>query len=410
MKRFRDDVLEQIHAAPRGSADITDIEFRNAVEGVIDEKRLPDGETVIDRFVRETPDLSARDAEIVLGWRDSIIGVFRLEQSNGPVADAVNLVDGLEYRLVANNDTREIRRALSGRGFIISRIVSLLDAWMFSGGQTLLPASEKRAAYGLAAKMALKSPRLFFRNPGNLENALDSEKKKHHRFVRHFGAPWIMGAPEQIEHRWREFMLPDVEDSNAEKSNEMFCLPPSLQKAETVGMVHDPREGFYFLRDFGVFMDALRFPEKARERKAREVLLGYLEEPGVSPAIFSLAAVERPDQLNALLATLLDRPGFDWARDGEECLREHNPGFLDQPRFPSTLSLNDNMVDGLRFVNERAARDPDYSVQEGKTDLFGDDDLSHPTDTLPRRPSRAARNKARAKRKLARKARKRNRK
>jgi hypothetical protein len=39
--------------------------------------RLPDGQTVVDRFVASRPDLEAADREMLLSWRDPVEGSSR---------------------------------------------------------------------------------------------------------------------------------------------------------------------------------------------------------------------------------------------------------------------------------------------------------------------------------------------
>lgn len=406
---YANDVRAQLATQSRNEP-ITESAIKNAIETVIYDKRFKNGETVIDRFVSESSELSPREAAIVLGWRDSLFGVFHLERGSGPIAESVNLVDDMRYRLVTNNDIPEVRRMLRSRGFLLSRIVPVLDAWMLSGGQTILKASEKKVAYGMAAEMAQQAPHLFFRNPKNLEKALDVEEKRYQRFVDHFGAPWIVGTAREIENRWYEFMLPDAEESIAKETKEMLRLPRSLHKAKTVGMIQDPREGQYFLEDFGIFLDALHDPSKAKERQIREVLFGYLEDPSVSPCIFSLASKERPDRLNEMLAQLLDHQNFDWDRDGEDYLRKHNPQFIERPRIPSTLPLNNDLVDGLKYLKERDAAKASAGKASIVDEMIADDDF-FATDKMPSsRSSKENRKKTKAKRKHARKTRKRNRK
>jgi len=159
---------------------------------------------------------------------------------------------------------------LSSRGFLISRVVPVLDAWMLSGPQQILESSEYRVAYGLAAEMAQSAPRLFFRNPDNLNKAYEIEKERHAQFAEHFGAPWIVGPAREIENRFRAFMLPNSATNNSASLREMFSLPHHLRMAKTVGMIHDPREGLYFLEDFGVFLAALHNPAYVDNSNTRE--------------------------------------------------------------------------------------------------------------------------------------------
>ncbi|MFD0503269.1 hypothetical protein ACFQ0G_10765 [Streptomyces chiangmaiensis] len=45
--------------------------------------RLPDGSTVVDRFVAGRKDLTAADREMLLGWRDPVEGIFEIQRKEG---------------------------------------------------------------------------------------------------------------------------------------------------------------------------------------------------------------------------------------------------------------------------------------------------------------------------------------
>ena len=40
--------------------------------------RLPNGKTVVDRYLASWPDLSAADREMLRGWRDPVDGIFEI--------------------------------------------------------------------------------------------------------------------------------------------------------------------------------------------------------------------------------------------------------------------------------------------------------------------------------------------
>lgn len=88
------------------------------VDGIIDafvtDHEFPDGSTLHDHFVLSRPDLSARDRAVVLGWKDSLTGVFRIDTANGVVFDAVNEVDDMPYRVLTNAGPRIAAQARPG--------------------------------------------------------------------------------------------------------------------------------------------------------------------------------------------------------------------------------------------------------------------------------------------------------
>ena len=62
------------------------------------EHRLRDGRTVVEQFVDAHPELSPREREMLLGWRDVVSGVFEVERRDRDALTLVNLVDDLTYR------------------------------------------------------------------------------------------------------------------------------------------------------------------------------------------------------------------------------------------------------------------------------------------------------------------------
>ncbi|HJY71915.1 MAG TPA: hypothetical protein VJ347_09070, partial [Streptosporangiaceae bacterium] len=105
--------------------------------------RLPDGKTVVDRFVASRPDLDAADREMLLGWRDPVEGIFEIRSKDGDAIILLNLLDDLEYRTYSNMG-RAVFRGLPRGGFLHARLVPILpvpDAWLVSGMMSPYPKS-----------------------------------------------------------------------------------------------------------------------------------------------------------------------------------------------------------------------------------------------------------------------------
>ncbi|MFC8594428.1 hypothetical protein [Streptomyces atroolivaceus] len=64
--------------------------------------RLPDGSTVVDRFVAGRKDLPPSEREMLLGWRDPVEGIFEIQRKDGDAVVLLNLVDDMEYRTYSN--------------------------------------------------------------------------------------------------------------------------------------------------------------------------------------------------------------------------------------------------------------------------------------------------------------------
>jgi hypothetical protein len=78
--------LQRSMAAAIVEAGLEEIDEGDAI-GTIDrfalQYRLPDGQTVVDRFVASRPDLAAADREMLLGWRDPVEGIFEIRGKDG---------------------------------------------------------------------------------------------------------------------------------------------------------------------------------------------------------------------------------------------------------------------------------------------------------------------------------------
>ncbi len=223
---------------------------------------------------------------------------------------------------------------------------------MVSGCQRFVDKDEAKVAYGISGHLAQASPRFFFRNPANLALARKQVQGQYPCFLERFGLPWIMGTWDVIQDCWREFALSSAVGEFQEPRNQVLSLPAYLREAETIGMICDPDNGVFFLEEFGLFLAALHDPARLKNRLIRKTVFDYLTESDVAPAIFGIVWRHRPAQLNALLGTLLHRPDFDWARMGEDCLREYNPEFLEKPRYPGLVPLSEQQVEGLRYLED----------------------------------------------------------
>ena len=71
--------------------------------GIIDrfalQHRLPNGKTVLDRFLASRPDLTAADREMLRGWHDPVEEIFEIRSKGRDAITLLNLIDELGPRL-----------------------------------------------------------------------------------------------------------------------------------------------------------------------------------------------------------------------------------------------------------------------------------------------------------------------
>lgn len=406
-----------------------EMEIDRTVDDFIHTHRTPDGRSLIGAYVDDHQDLPELDKQILLGWQDSIIGIFVIREDRYPELSTFNEVDGLEYRVFVNTGADFLHRFQPGESFL-GRIVPFLDAWLISGSINILPAEAATLVTGMAVELAQQYPELYFRNPEKLEKAREAERENHEEFVELFGSDLVVGSPEVIESKMRELCqfhnrrAMDRHPEAAVRSPELvrqasavaaeMSLPPRLWEAETVGMLSQPEGGVCYLTEYGALLDLFSDPQRLLSDENREMLRNYLENDSVEPPAIRRAAELDVDKTNALFRRYLARPGFDWCSDGEALLREYNPGYFQRPRYPQLMMFDDRQLAAFHALSTQR---PIKQGPASGVDTFGDWDPERwglTDDEIPMRGPTSSRRKIDAgkhkqKRKQKRKSRAKNR-
>jgi cupin superfamily acireductone dioxygenase involved in methionine salvage len=105
-RRF-DRAFREAFACRFGEVDTVDEErFINFLDFFVLQHRLPDGRTVVEHFVAEHPELPEEARAMLLGWRDVVEGIFRVQRRDRDALVTVNVVDELTYRVRSNRGPR----------------------------------------------------------------------------------------------------------------------------------------------------------------------------------------------------------------------------------------------------------------------------------------------------------------
>src|SRR6266508_1038707 len=130
--------------------------------------RLPDGRTVLERFVAQRrPRLCADEQQMMLGWRDVVEGCFEVRRFDGDAVELHNLLDDLVYRVYSNMVGQVFARLRTGM-FVVGRIVPVhpaTDAWLVSGHFAAFGKSARRQIAQVAVHELTGHPELLCRNP-----------------------------------------------------------------------------------------------------------------------------------------------------------------------------------------------------------------------------------------------------
>jgi hypothetical protein len=317
------------------------------------EHRLRNGRTVVEQFIAARNDLSEPERQMLLGWRDVVQGPFEVQRRDGPALIVVNLVDELTYR-VRSNVGPSVFRQMPRRSFLIARLVAVGDEWMLSGPTSILRPAERDVAYQMALDLSLRAPEAVYRNPEKLAKAWEFQRQDRERFVRFFGSDLVVVPGEQAQDRLGEYWAFCREEVSrtatpavrrgGEDAPPLFELPPDLVEAETMALIYDEVDGLGFYAEFGLVEAVFNDPELLRRRRYREQMLSYLRDDSVEPMVLRRLAERDPERASTVFRRLLKKPGFDWARDGEELLRTYKPEYFDRAPRPQVSPVSERLA------------------------------------------------------------------
>ncbi|MGW7446389.1 hypothetical protein [Kitasatospora sp. NPDC054795] len=347
------------------------------VDNFILRYRLPDGSTVVDRFVAGRRGLTEADREMLLGWRDPVEGVFEIRRKDGDAVVLLNLVDDLEYRTYSNVG-RAAFRGVSKGGFLLACVVpvhSADGAWLISGAMSSYPKSSATEIARAALQLATSHPELVFRNPEKIEQGWESMREDRAAFVEFCGSDELVLPPAEVEDRLNAYYRHRQEAAVAEHPDRArgrrlpglafpaFELPRGLAESDTVGVIYDEVDGLNFYPDYGMLRDLFADPALPGRRQHQDLLCVYLREESIAPLPLRRLAAAHPETVDEVFRKLLRKPGFTWDEHGEELLRRRKPWYYEQEPRPGVSVIGERLSElaagGRRQRFTRTRRVPD---------------------------------------------------
>ncbi|MDH6703793.1 hypothetical protein P3T27_000474 [Kitasatospora sp. MAA19] len=319
--------------------------------------RLPDGSTVVDRFVVGRRDLTEVDRAMLLGWRDPVEGIFEIQRKDGDAVVLLNLVDDLEYRTYSNVG-RAAFRGVSKGGFLLACLVpvhSADGAWLVSGMMSHYPKSSATEIAQAALQLATSHPSLVFRNPAKIEQGWRSMREDRAAFIEFCGSDELVLPPAEAEDRLNAYYRHRQEAAVAEHPDRIrgrrlpglafpaFELPPELADSDSVGVIYDEVDGLNFYADYGMLRDLFADPALAGRRQHQDLLRVYLREESIAPLPIRRLAAAHPETVDAVFRKLLRKPGFTWTEHGEELLRRRKPWYYAQEPRPGVSVIGERL-------------------------------------------------------------------
>ncbi|MFD3413634.1 hypothetical protein [Streptomyces cyaneofuscatus] len=319
--------------------------------------RLPDGSTVVDRFIAGRKDLTASDREMLLGWRDPVEGIFEIQRKDGDAVVLLNLVDDLEYRTYSNVGRAAFRRVSKG-GFLHTCLVpvhSADGAWLVSGAMSYYPRSSATDIAQAALELATSQPELVFRNPQKIEQGWRRMQEDRAAFIEFCGGDELVLPPAEAEdllnayYRHRQEAAVAAQPGRARRSRlpgldlPFFELPRELAGSDTIGVIYDRIDGLNFYADYGMLRDLFADPALTGRRRHQDLLRTYLREESIAPLPIRRLAAAHPETTDEVFQKLLRKPGFTWNEHGEALLRGRKPWYYENEPRPGVSVIGDRL-------------------------------------------------------------------
>jgi hypothetical protein len=296
--------------------------------------RLPDGKTVIDRFVAARPDLPAAERDMLLTWRDSVEGIFEIQGKHKDSVTLLNLIDDLEYRTYANTGPGVFRPTREG-SFVFGRLVPIAGAWLVSGVLSSLPRSNGPDIAKIALGLATKHPHLVFRNPAKVDQGWKAMRQNRTEFIDFFGTDELILPPTEAQERLNAQLRRHQEAALARRRPSGKAIPASLPGVDvsafnlldelggfdTVGIIFDEVDGLNFYPDYGMLRDLFADPALASRKEYADLLRTYLREETIAPLPLCRLAAAYPENVDTIFRKVLRQRDFTWSEHGDSLLR-----------------------------------------------------------------------------------------
>jgi len=310
--------------------------------------RLPNGTTVVDRFVAGRRDLIEADREMLLGWRDPVEGIFEVERKDGDAVVLLNLIDDLEYHTYSNVG-RATFRGMSRGGFLLARLVPVHSAdgvWLVSGALSYYPKSNASGIAQAALQLAVGQPELVFRNPEKVEQGWQQMRQDRAAFIEYCGGDELVLSPAEAEARLNAYYRHRQEAVLAESPVKtrgrrlprvdapLFELPEELTDSDTVGVIYDDVDGMNFYPDYGMLRDLFANPALTTSKAHSDTLRAYLRERTIAPLPLRRLATSHPETVDTVFRKILRKPEFSWSEHGEALLRQRKAWYYEHAPRP----------------------------------------------------------------------------
>jgi transcriptional regulator with XRE-family HTH domain len=372
----------------------------------------------LELFVEAEQELSERDRQLVLSWKQSFTGLFAVQDV---LPDGFKLMNWLTAKtyVVKPTDTAtlEAMRRFKPGEILLTRIAPSEDqTWMFFSPATQLGSLGKpKLAVAIGNFKQNHKADLYGDAPELLEEAWKSVERYHQDFLDFFGAEQITmsgyelgkkiagfqdfltqrrldesgidqnksvaelakeaGVSDEEITEMAEAMGMDAETAAKMLNNKAAAkmmtpqveLAPEIKKAEQVTILAHPRWGQMVLPTYTQFINLLQAEDWQSVKGSDKLIRKYLDDAEINAYVWHSIAEQYPEVLEKVLKAFLHRPDFDLSKDLDALLQEHHKPL--EPELPEIASvpihLNDLFQQALAEVSKTKSKEKSKSSAKG---------------------------------------------
>ncbi len=406
--------LESFSAEQLARTQQTDMYRREFVVDRFSVEGQVDNQSPIDRFIAETPDLTASERQLLTEWQRSFMGLFAVTQVLETGFELMNWTTAKQYTVQLTEAELQATRKLQQGDILLTQIAPLSPSdWMFYGKWISLGRLGKpKLAVAIGNFKQNYKMHLYSDAPELLTEAWKSVEKHHQNFIDFFESDKITMSGYLLNKKLAEFQelvtqkqleesgidqskslkelaeesgisQDEMEDAalamgadakvmkqvmSSEKTVKMMApsieLPPHLKKAEQVTVLTDPRAGQVFLPTYAQFQAILE-AEDWSNPTAKALVKKYLEDPEILAFVWHHLAQSYPTALEQLLREALAQPNFDLANGLDPLLQAS--GKLLQPELPEIASVPIHLHNLFQEAVSEVSKDKSKKKSKPKT-------------------------------------------
>jgi hypothetical protein len=127
-----------------------------------------------------------------------------------------------------------------------------------------------------------------------------------------------------------------------------MSFPRELLRSKDVGIVFDELSGQHYLVNYGIILNVFRSPDEVKIQRYKKDIMTYLEDQTISPNVLKRLFFKFPENTEAIIRKILDRPEFDLEKDFNSLMDEFKPSFKGKRIYPYILPMSHKLVEAMR--------------------------------------------------------------